>query len=114
LVHPREVFQPAVDCGAAAFILVHNHPSGVLTPSPDDIQVTKQLVEAGKIMGIRLVDHVIAGPSVEAVLVFDDMHNHAVPFDPIEAFPSISVLNPSRDDIPGISIHDPFVYSGVP
>ncbi len=61
LIHPREVFKPAVEYGASAVILVHNHPSGVVTPSTADIEITKQLVEAGKIMGISLVDHVIVG-----------------------------------------------------
>jgi DNA repair protein RadC len=59
LIHPREVFRPAVEYSAVAVILVHNHPSGVVTPSQADIDVTKQLVHAGKIMGIHLVDHVI-------------------------------------------------------
>ncbi|MBX4209325.1 DNA repair protein RadC [Candidatus Parcubacteria bacterium] len=61
LIHPREVFKPAVEYGASAVILVHNHPSGVVTPSSSDIEITKQLVDAGKIMGISLVDHVVVG-----------------------------------------------------
>ncbi|HEY0908150.1 MAG TPA: DNA repair protein RadC [Candidatus Paceibacterota bacterium] len=61
IIHPREVFKPAVEYGASAVILVHNHPSGVVTPSAADIEVTKQLIDAGKIMGISLVDHVIVG-----------------------------------------------------
>ncbi len=59
LVHPREVFQPAVRDSAAAVILVHNHPSGDPTPSPEDIQLTERLVEAGRILGIRVLDHVV-------------------------------------------------------
>jgi DNA repair protein RadC len=59
LVHPREVFQPAVRDSAAAVILVHNHPSGDPTPSPEDVQLTERLVEAGRILGIRVVDHVV-------------------------------------------------------
>jgi DNA repair protein RadC len=59
LVHPREVFQPAVRDSAAAVILVHNHPSGDPSPSPEDVQLTERLVEAGRILGIRVVDHVI-------------------------------------------------------
>ncbi len=59
LIHPREVFRPAVEYGAVAVILVHNHPSGEVVPSQADIDVTKQLVEAGRIMGIHLVDHII-------------------------------------------------------
>lgn len=61
LVHPREVFRPALEHGAAAVILAHNHPSGTAEPSEADIQVTAQLVEAGKIMGVRVIDHVIIG-----------------------------------------------------
>lgn len=59
VIHPREVFKPAIQYGAAAVILVHNHPSGVLKPSEADIEITRQLAEAGKIVGINLVDHVI-------------------------------------------------------
>jgi DNA repair protein RadC len=61
VVHPREVFNPAVRESAAAVLFVHNHPSGDPTPSEEDIEVTKQLVEAGKILGIRVLDHVIIG-----------------------------------------------------
>jgi DNA repair protein RadC len=61
IIHPREVFKPAIEYGAAAVILVHNHPSGVVTPSTADIEVTKQLIEVGEVMGIALVDHVIVG-----------------------------------------------------
>ncbi len=60
-VHPREVFGPAVRRGAAAVIVAHNHPSGDPTPSPDDIAVTARLEEAARIIGIKLVDHVIIG-----------------------------------------------------
>jgi DNA repair protein RadC len=59
IVHPREVLKSAIEYNAAAFILVHNHPSGVVTPSQSDIEVTKQIIEAGKIIGINLLDHVI-------------------------------------------------------
>jgi len=61
LVHPREVFKPAVLHNAAAIICFHNHPSGNPEPSRDDIQTTKRLVEAGKIMGIEILDHIIVG-----------------------------------------------------
>ena len=60
-VHPREVFGPAVRRGAAAVIVAHNHPSGDPTPSPQDLEVTKRLLEASKVIGIRLLDHVIVG-----------------------------------------------------
>ena len=59
IIHPREVFRPALEYATVAVILVHNHPSGSTTPSDADIAVTKQLVEAGKLIGIDLVDHVI-------------------------------------------------------
>lgn len=59
IVHPREVFKPALEYGAAAVVLVHNHPSGVSTPSLADIEITKQLISAGKIIGINLLDHVV-------------------------------------------------------
>ena len=61
LVHPREVFREAVRNSAASVILAHNHPSGDPTPSKEDIAITRRLVEAGKILGIRVVDHVILG-----------------------------------------------------
>lgn len=59
LVHPREVFKPAIDFLAASVIVVHNHPSGNPEPSGEDKEITKQLVEAGKILGIPLHDHII-------------------------------------------------------
>lgn len=59
LVHPREVFRDAVHAAAAAIILVHNHPSGDPTPSAEDREVTRRLVEAGEIIGIRVLDHVV-------------------------------------------------------
>jgi DNA repair protein RadC len=61
VVHPREVFRPAVEYGAAAVILAHNHPSGDPEPSTEDIKITKQLVEAGKLMEIEVLDHLIIG-----------------------------------------------------
>ena len=60
-VHPREVFAPAISHAAAAVILAHNHPSGDPTPSTEDLRVTRQLVEASRILGIRVIDHVILG-----------------------------------------------------
>ncbi len=68
IVHPREVFRPALEYGAAAVILAHNHPSGIATPSDADIAITKQLISAGKIIGIRILDHiVIAKDSFQSV-----------------------------------------------
>jgi DNA repair protein RadC len=59
LVHPREVFHFAVQYSAASVLLAHNHPSGTLDPSPEDLALTRQLVEAGEIMGIPVLDHLI-------------------------------------------------------
>lgn len=59
IVHAREVFRPALEYNAAAVVLAHNHPSGVATPSASDLAITKQIIEAGKIVGIHLLDHVI-------------------------------------------------------
>jgi DNA repair protein RadC len=61
LVHPREVFLAAIIAGAAAVVLVHNHPSGAPDPSPDDRAVTEQLVAAGQLLDIPVHDHVIVG-----------------------------------------------------
>jgi DNA repair protein RadC len=61
IVHPREVFKEAISASAASVILVHNHPSGDPQPSDDDIKITQRLVEAGKIIGIEVLDHVILG-----------------------------------------------------
>jgi DNA repair protein RadC len=59
LVHPREVFADAITDRAASIICVHNHPSGSLDPSPQDIAITRQLQEAGTVVGIQLIDHII-------------------------------------------------------
>ena len=61
LVHPREVFREAVRQSAASVILAHNHPSGDPTPSKEDIDITRRLVEAGRVLGIRIVDHIVCG-----------------------------------------------------
>jgi DNA repair protein RadC len=61
LVHPREVFREAIRAASAAVVLAHNHPSGDATPSAEDVRITKQLVEAGQIVDIRVLDHVIIG-----------------------------------------------------
>jgi DNA repair protein RadC len=61
LVHPREVFREAIRASTAAVILAHNHPSGDPTPSAEDIRITKQLVSAGRIVDIKVLDHVIMG-----------------------------------------------------
>ena len=61
ILHPREVFRPALSHRAVSVILVHNHPSGDSSPSVEDVEMTRQLAEAGKILGIELLDHVIVG-----------------------------------------------------
>ena len=64
IVHPREVFKEAISASAASVIFVHNHPSGDAEPSEDDIELTRRLVEAGKLLGILVLDHVIVGDGV--------------------------------------------------
>jgi len=61
IVHPREVFAPAVRASAGAVILIHNHPSGEPSPSEDDIAVTRRLERAAEVLGIRILDHIIVG-----------------------------------------------------
>lgn len=61
IVHPREVFAPAIKKSCASVLLVHNHPSGDPTPSQEDLNITRRLAEAGKILGIEVVDHIIIG-----------------------------------------------------
>ena len=60
-VHPREVFRPAIREAAVGVLFVHNHPSGDPTPSQEDIQATRRLTETGKVLGIRVLDHVVVG-----------------------------------------------------
>ena len=61
LVHPREVFKEAISVSASSIICIHNHPSGNVMPSRNDIEITKRLIEIGEMLGIRVVDHVIIG-----------------------------------------------------
>lgn len=63
IVHPREIFRDAIQQSCSSIIIAHNHPSGVLTPSKEDESMTKRVVEAGKLLGIRVLDHVIIGKS---------------------------------------------------
>ncbi|MNI93032.1 hypothetical protein D3C73_1509200 [compost metagenome] len=63
IVHPREVFRAAMKCSSAAIICAHNHPSGDPTPSPEDIALTSRLIQAGEIVGIDVLDHLIIGDS---------------------------------------------------
>jgi DNA repair protein RadC len=59
IVHPRDVFREALLETAAGIILIHNHPSGNSSPSEEDLRITKQLVEAGRLLGIKVYDHII-------------------------------------------------------
>jgi len=65
VVHPREVFKLAITRSANSVILVHNHPSGNLKPSKEDVEITSRLAQAGEILGIRLLDHVIVSEDVK-------------------------------------------------
>jgi DNA repair protein RadC len=72
IVHPREVFQPAIEHGAVAVILAHNHPSGSLEPTQADMEATERLVTAGNLLGIDLVDHLlIAGNEFASLINLD-------------------------------------------
>jgi DNA repair protein RadC len=64
LVHPREVYRKALEDNAVAVILAHNHPSGILKPSRDDLHVNERLKKAGELMGITVLDHIIFGPNL--------------------------------------------------
>lgn len=59
IIHPREVFRPALEYNASAIVIAHNHPSNVVTPSTQDVEITQQIIQAGKILGINVLDHVI-------------------------------------------------------
>jgi DNA repair protein RadC len=72
VVHPREVFKPAILSNAAAIILAHNHPSGAPQPSQEDRVLTVRLVTAGKLLGISILDHVIIGDGTSAYFSFAD------------------------------------------
>ena len=78
LVHAREVFRQAVMENAAGVVLVHNHPSGDPTPSAEDVRITKQIVEAGKILGILVTDHVIIGRESESTRGFLSMREQGL------------------------------------
>lgn len=61
LTHPREIFRPAIMAAANSIFLCHNHPSGNSTPSVEDVSITKRLTEAGQLLGIQVLDHIILG-----------------------------------------------------
>ena len=75
LVHPREVFRPAVKKSAAAVVLVHNHPSGDPQPSQEDVEVTFRLQECGRLMGIRVLDHLIIGDGIYVSMLSEGLMN---------------------------------------
>ena len=68
IVHPREIFKRAILNNAAGIFLIHNHPSGNSTPSREDIEITKRIKAAGELLGINLIDHIIAGNSYYSFL----------------------------------------------
>lgn len=61
IVHPREIYKRAILNNAAGIFLLHNHPSGITTPSREDVDITKRLMECGVILGIKVIDHIIIG-----------------------------------------------------
>jgi DNA repair protein RadC len=67
LASPREVFRPAIVAAAQAIVLVHNHPSGDPTPSEADIRITRDLIRAGQLLKIEIIDHVIAGETYKSL-----------------------------------------------
>ncbi len=72
LIHPRELFKVAILSNASNIIISHNHPSGDPTPSHEDIAITKKLVEAGEIMGISIMDHIVIGSDVNTFISFKE------------------------------------------
>ncbi len=79
LVHPREVFKRAIQWGCAAVVLVHNHPSGDPTPSAEDVRITRQLVQAGQVIGIKVLDHIVLGrPSTDRARDFVSLRESGV------------------------------------
>ena len=73
MVHPREIFKEAIACSSASIIAVHNHPSSDPTPSKEDINVTKQLREAGKLVGVHVLDHIIVSSTGYVSLQQEDL-----------------------------------------
>lgn len=77
LVHPREVFKAALLGNCFAIIVCHNHPSGAtLVPSPEDLETTRQLISAGKILGVSVIDHLIVGPDNDEESVYSIRENN--------------------------------------
>jgi DNA repair protein RadC len=74
IVHPREIFHAAIHARAAAIVIAHNHPSGDVTPSDEDVALTEQLVQAGQTVGIPVLDHVIVGHDTYCSLIDSQRH----------------------------------------
>lgn len=81
IIHPREVFRDAIIDNAEALILIHNHPSGNISPSKEDIETTRVLVEASKIIGIEILDHIILGNITDDFSLFYSMLEHGNVFE---------------------------------
>lgn len=83
-VHPREVLKPAILANSSSMILCHNHPSGILTPSPEDIAITKRIIQASKIIGITVHEHLIISMDDDSFYSFSengliqDMYNESI------------------------------------
>ena len=73
VIHPREVFAPAIQEAAASIIVLHNHPSGSAAPSEQDIGVTRRLYHVGKLIGINLIDHIIVSDSCYSSFVEEEI-----------------------------------------
>jgi DNA repair protein RadC len=81
-VHPREVFKAAIIANSYAIVVCHNHPSGAsISPSKEDLDTTKQLLSAGRILGVSVVDHLIVGPATEGESVYSVRENHPALWD---------------------------------
>jgi DNA repair protein RadC len=93
LVHPREVFKPAFIEGSAAILLSHNHPSGNPEPSREDILVTDRLTEAGKLLGINVLDHIIHGDGTGEVRSIREVCLALNRGDPLDLLAVVITLN---------------------
>ena len=75
IVHPREIFSEAIKCASNAIIVLHNHPSGDVTPSNEDIKTTERLKKCGQVLGIDLLDHIIIGDHIYLSMVEEGYFN---------------------------------------
>ena len=86
LVHPREVFKAAIIANSYAIVVCHNHPSGAsIAPSKEDLDTTKQLLSAGKILGVSVIDHLIVGPATIGESVYSVRENHPLLWENVHA-----------------------------